>query len=319
MGFDMKNINWLHKSRITIDQEHHSSVLHEIEIANLIRIRIMLVVLFIVEILFIILNDIPYLFQFSTRIIWQDSGYFVIHLLLLITSIAGFLIANKLIRLEEAKWKRSYRNFTSGILMIYLILISFLSNLDQSNIHNISSIYIANLLICGGIFMLRFTQSLITYITPTLCYMGTFLYLGYEGQVLYSNLINCSIFLFAVIIISTTLYNYQYESIAKNIILDQANNQLSFISNHDPLTGLLNRRCFMAELEKIQAENNEPAVVVLVDVDHFKIVNDTYGHPVGDIVLKEVSSVLMKYMKTEDLAVRWGGEEFLLFLYHNTM
>ncbi|GAA6751058.1 hypothetical protein Thermus77412_15090 [Thermus antranikianii] len=86
----------------------------------------------------------------------------------------------------------------------------------------------------------------------------------------------------------------------------------------DPLTGLLNRRGLEAELPKLLAlarRYQAPISVVMLDIDRFKRVNDTYGHPVGDEVLKHLGRILQASVRREDLAVRYGGEEFLLFLY----
>ncbi len=86
----------------------------------------------------------------------------------------------------------------------------------------------------------------------------------------------------------------------------------------DPLTGLLNRRGLEVELPKLLAlarRYQAPLSVVMLDIDHFKRVNDTYGHPVGDEVLKLLGRILKASVRQEDLAVRYGGEEFLLFLY----
>ncbi len=86
----------------------------------------------------------------------------------------------------------------------------------------------------------------------------------------------------------------------------------------DPLTGLLNRRGFEAELPKLLALSQRyqaPVSVVMLDIDRFKRVNDTYGHPVGDEVLKLLGRILQASVRREDLAVRYGGEEFLLLLY----
>ncbi len=314
----MKIYGMIKKSKIVLDEEHRKSVLYEIEIVNLVRVRIMLVILFIIELMFIVFNDIPYLFHLRGNIIWKSSGYFVVHVLLLVMSVIGFMLAGKLLQLAEERWNRLYRCFTPVILGIYLVLISFLNTLDQLYIDKISSLLIANLLLCAGIFVLNYPKNLMIYVPPSLVYIGSFLYFEYEEQILYSNLINYIIFFVAVIVISTTIYNHQFESIEKNIILDQANNQLNYISSHDPLTGLLNRRCFMGEIEKFGESEQEPAAVIIIDIDFFKIVNDRSGHPGGDIVLKEVSSILIKYIKEEDLAVRWGGEEFLLFLYRTS-
>ncbi|WP_420883011.1 diguanylate cyclase [Thermus tengchongensis] len=86
----------------------------------------------------------------------------------------------------------------------------------------------------------------------------------------------------------------------------------------DPLTGLLNRRGLEVELPKLLAlarRYGAPVSVVMLDIDRFKRVNDTYGHPVGDEVLRLLGRILQASVRREDLAVRYGGEEFLLLLY----
>ena len=86
---------------------------------------------------------------------------------------------------------------------------------------------------------------------------------------------------------------------------------------HDPLTGLWNRAAilnsFAEELDRAAREKKSVAVV-LSDVDHFKRVNDTYGHPAGDAVLREVATRLRSSMRSYDRIGRYGGEEFLLVL-----
>ncbi len=86
----------------------------------------------------------------------------------------------------------------------------------------------------------------------------------------------------------------------------------------DPLTGLLNRRGFerqMQRLIRLAGERDRPITLALLDIDRFKRVNDTYGHPVGDEVLKQLAEVLRKASRSDDLAVRLGGEEFGLVLF----
>jgi len=85
----------------------------------------------------------------------------------------------------------------------------------------------------------------------------------------------------------------------------------------DMLTSLLNRRGFdeaMAQvLEKIKT-TNEPLSIIMLDIDHFKKVNDTYGHLIGDNILKMLSKLLKDSIKGKDIAARFGGEEFILVL-----
>ncbi|MCX6944073.1 MAG: response regulator [Opitutales bacterium] len=89
------------------------------------------------------------------------------------------------------------------------------------------------------------------------------------------------------------------------------------LATHDQLTSLLNRR----EFDRILAEEKErsrrfghPFALVLVDIDHFKRVNDTYGHPVGDLVLQEVACRMTRGLRDVDRAARFGGEEFALII-----
>jgi len=85
----------------------------------------------------------------------------------------------------------------------------------------------------------------------------------------------------------------------------------------DPLTQLYNRRYFMAEggylLEKAK-NNEEPLSVIIIDIDHFKRVNDSYGHNVGDLVLVGLAGVFRRFSRERDLIARFGGEEFVILL-----
>jgi len=85
----------------------------------------------------------------------------------------------------------------------------------------------------------------------------------------------------------------------------------------DSLTGLMNRRAFLEamELESSRATRHTlPLSVLMIDVDHFKKVNDTYGHDAGDVVLRGMATVLHRIARKSDFVARWGGEEFIVAL-----
>jgi len=85
----------------------------------------------------------------------------------------------------------------------------------------------------------------------------------------------------------------------------------------DPLTGILNRRGFAVRAGRLAGTAHAdalPVSVVMFDLDHFKRVNDFYGHGVGDNALKALANVLKRNLRPDDLAVRWGGEEFVVVL-----
>ena len=89
------------------------------------------------------------------------------------------------------------------------------------------------------------------------------------------------------------------------------------ISSKDPLTGLANRRSFEValtrELDRV-ARSGEPALLLTLDIDHFKRVNDSHGHSAGDLVIKAVASALLDCVRPMDLVARVGGEEFSIIL-----
>jgi two-component system, cell cycle response regulator len=85
----------------------------------------------------------------------------------------------------------------------------------------------------------------------------------------------------------------------------------------DGLTGLYNRRYMDTHLENIvreSSENSRPISILMLDIDHFKNVNDTFGHNVGDEVIKEFANRIVNSIRPSDLAVRYGGEEFVVIL-----
>ncbi|MDH5798126.1 MAG: diguanylate cyclase [Paracoccaceae bacterium] len=85
----------------------------------------------------------------------------------------------------------------------------------------------------------------------------------------------------------------------------------------DPLTGLFNRRYALPHLNRIanrSRQKNRPFAVLMIDLDHFKSINDRYGHAAGDEVLRTVGSRLRDNLRPTDLAARIGGEEFLVVL-----
>lgn len=99
--------------------------------------------------------------------------------------------------------------------------------------------------------------------------------------------------------------------------LERENYKLSAIANYDPLTRLLNRRSMteiMRDLFGRVKKTQEKFCLVMIDIDDFKKVNDTYGHAVGDQVLLMVSELISKSVREEDFVCRWGGEEILLLL-----
>ncbi len=101
--------------------------------------------------------------------------------------------------------------------------------------------------------------------------------------------------------------------------LKKTKEELRYQATHDVLTGLYNRRFVTEQLEQQVSQAIRYGMVcslILIDLDHFKHVNDTYGHAAGDLVLQSIAKKLRGSARSSDVIGRWGGEEFLVVLPH---
>ncbi|MCW8329765.1 diguanylate cyclase [Photobacterium sp. SDRW27] len=111
----------------------------------------------------------------------------------------------------------------------------------------------------------------------------------------------------------------RYSNISRsNVALEQTNAELATQSMQDPLTGLYNRRYLESWLDSAASGAFESgALIVVLDIDHFKMINDRLGHDSGDQVLTLLAKRLKGATRTDDLIIRWGGEEFVLVVKAN--
>ena len=104
--------------------------------------------------------------------------------------------------------------------------------------------------------------------------------------------------------------------------IKEKSNLLEYQASHDRLTGLFNRNKFdefySKEVKRSKRYKTELSIIIF-DIDDFKIINDTHGHQIGDVVLKEISQIISLHIREQDIAVRWGGEEFLVLLPHTNL
>lgn len=107
-----------------------------------------------------------------------------------------------------------------------------------------------------------------------------------------------------------------------NEVLADMNVQLKQLAEHDDLTGIWNRRFAEQRLNDIHQQSRRyghPYTLLLLDLDHFKQINDQHGHTVGDEILQAVCTIVAEQIRETDLFARWGGEEFLLIAPNTTM
>jgi len=110
--------------------------------------------------------------------------------------------------------------------------------------------------------------------------------------------------------------------IARSVASLQLRDTLREQSIRDPLTRLYNRRFLEESLERelnLATRKKQPLAIIFVDLDHFKIFNDTFGHDAGDMVLKSLGDLLRAFFRDTDLCCRFGGEEFAIILPESTV
>jgi diguanylate cyclase (GGDEF)-like protein len=116
----------------------------------------------------------------------------------------------------------------------------------------------------------------------------------------------------------------EYDVVKKALIhlIKVTTQELENISTHDILTSLHNRNQYLKKIAlkvKSASRYHEHFGLILIDIDHFKLINDNYGHMVGDDVLKKFAAILMQSVREDDFVARWGGEEFVIIANYTTI
>lgn len=140
----------------------------------------------------------------------------------------------------------------------------------------------------------------------------------YKGMVMGWSALIFFLLLFRLVALKVELsrnMKHQQELVSINKLLNLQNKQFEDLAKTDQLTGLLNRigiRDVLYDGLNNWKERRTPFSFVLIDIDHFKEVNDTYGHDVGDVILKRAAELFSSNVRRSDFLARWGGEEFIL-------
>jgi len=197
-----------------------------------------------------------------------------------------------------------------GVLIFIAVagieLLLFLSRIDAETAYTISFFLIP--------FLIWASVRLDSHGSTILNFIGAaFFLLGITGLNGFLNNNGFTAYLPIVSVTATMLVTSLIIS-ASMSVLRKTQKSLSFLSTHDPLTGLYNRLFFDTEIERLENSRLYPISTIMVDVDDLKRVNDTYGHIVGDQMLKDLASIFKKVFRQEDIISRVGGDEFVILL-----
>ncbi|MFC2491642.1 MAG: GGDEF domain-containing protein [Campylobacter curvus] len=220
------------------------------------------------------------------------------------------------------KFKIKYRILISSMFHLNLILVTVIGTMAMG--WN-SGIWIVMVGAIFASYFLAFNSKPITY-SVSMCELGIliWLYLAYKDMP--AVIPHWAEMTLTITNITLVFYTILKMSIYADVItssgyqqVHEEKEQLEKMSKHDFLTGLLNRRtiekALKYELSMLRDKNtNTNLVVMLGDIDNFKMINDTYGHDWGDKILKEIAKTLLATFRKNDYVCRWGGEEFLIIL-----
>jgi len=210
----------------------------------------------------------------------------------------------------------------SAIAKIFIVGIAFTS-IDQIVTSSIV-IYLMMMVLVGVVFVIRPTISIIYYAVSLILFIMTIRIFQTDKNILISITMDGLAATIVSFSISFITWKTNKKAIQQNNIiqeqqreLERNNNKLSNIAFFDYMTSLYNRRkideIIKEELNWIKRNGHESAIIIF-DIDNFKLINDKYGHPTGDKVIKELSKLIEGKTRGTDSVGRWGGEEFLILL-----
>ncbi len=211
--------------------------------------------------------------------------------------------------------KESNNEKTTAHVIVTLFFALMLYLTYTGGINNTGHLWITSLPLL--IFFLLGLQKGMVYVITFLLLLMTILFLPFDTALKASYTFDYKLRIllsFLLVTFLAALYEYNNEKSLNNMLKLKEEHELC--STRDHLTQLYNRRGYDLNIKSIK---NTQGIVLMCDIDHFKKLNDTYGHDTGDLVLREVAKKIKDTLREHDMAVRWGGEEFFIFLPHTTM
>jgi diguanylate cyclase (GGDEF)-like protein len=316
---DFLGFNTIKKEDLTQYKEVFKSEQNSI---NAVRGYYLLFLGIIIEPLLIIIFDIPNIINHDIYY-HRTYLYLLLHLLLLSISIFGFFLSKHYRQSNNITGKKLnyYERQAYFIPFIYLACIAFINGLDQQTVESISIYTTFALIIAAFVIDYPKKTAILFGVSHMFFVIGVIIYQpNYDIMII--NIINGTIIVLCAYVISILSYISFFTNIKNDFLLQRANEKFKLLSNTDYLTQTYNRRYGMRRLtEQFSLSNRStiPFGLLLIDLDDFKLVNDKYGHLLGDEALITVVNKIQNNLREEDIVIRYGGEEFLIILPNTTL
>ncbi|WP_160675540.1 GGDEF domain-containing protein [Clostridium sp. C8-1-8] len=308
---------------IILTDVQSEGVRKDIVITNMRRLRIGLSILVVFETLLAVFYDLNKIEAGSVENRLIYFGYLFLHLSIALVSLIGFILFNRAInkKLINKANIRLYEVLVYLALGLILIFLTLITGLDQITTGQII-VFGVNIIYSGLVILIKPKVENVMYAITFIIYIIVIIVFQHNSEILFSNLINGTLLFISALFLCKFVYNNHFMHLAKNIKLEEVNKRLQYLSDNDLLTGIPNRRYFIDSLKEDihnTSEDNKGSSISIMDIDHFKQINDTYGHPAGDLVLKQIASILNSNIQKEDMVARFGGEEFIILFYDTSL
>ncbi|MFP4078026.1 MAG: GGDEF domain-containing protein [Bacillota bacterium] len=294
----------------------HKVIENLIHTTNLNRLKVIYLLFFAVEALFLFYVERIRLLSASGERYDLVLTSYLLHLFLAVVTIA-FAITFHLMK-HRSKNETLVNNLP--LLSMFLVLTtSGVISLFYQLSDTATILFTAHLIILGLLIFVRPYWNIPLYGIPFFIFLVGTLFFQEDTALMTTQLINGGVALGGVLFASKAFYEHKVYTLHYRITLKETNRKLEKLSTLDPLTHLPNRRYFEDQVNyevAISRRYQLSASFLMIDIDHFKAINDTYGHEAGDKVLVELSSILRQNVRDSDTVSRYGGEEFMLLLSH---
>ena len=295
------------KRRIIMQFHSNTRILDECALINIKRIFYLSLIIIPMR----IMNIILFTSNTSLSRVWQRS-IIASHVIILIFWIGLLFIVYSL--------KNKAQPNTTIHTIQYLAPISIMASgiiivtIDQLVTTNITPFLLVSIVV-GMVFLIRPIISAMIFFSSYIVYYYSIALTITNEQLLLSNRANGTTIVGIGFLMSVIIWHYNYVNITQKHRIQEQQKQLEEMAYYDQLTNLHNRHFFYKVIKKefsLMKRYGYESIIIILDVDDFKNVNDTYGHLVGDQLLKQLAQLILNNIRESDTIARYGGEEFII-------